>query len=100
MSLLVPALIAAMMGAPAPVADVTAMRVSTGDRADVPIGAPGRLDADRIVCRKTLVLGAVRPKKVCLSAFAWAERQDAAQRTMDTTLWGQGAIKPPFVQRP
>jgi hypothetical protein len=99
MSLLVPALIAAMLGAPA---QPGALKVTqpTGDRASMPIGAPGRLDPDRIVCRKTLVLGSVRPRKVCLTAFAWKEREDAAQRTMDTTLWGQGAIKPPMVQRP
>ena len=98
MSLLVSALIAAMLGAPG---DIGATRVShPGDRASVPIGAPGRVDHDRIVCRKTLVLGAMRKKKVCLSAFAWAEREDAAQRTMDTTLYGQGAAKPPIVQKP
>jgi hypothetical protein len=69
-----------------------------GDRT-VPIGAPGRLDHNRIVCRKTLVLGAVRQKKVCMTAFAWSEREDAAQRTMDSTLYGQGAIKPPMPKK-
>lgn len=97
MSLLVPALIGAMLAAPT---DVSAMRVSnTGDTARVPVGAPGRLDHNRIVCRKTLVLGAIRQKKVCLTAFAWAEREDAAQRTMDTTLWGQGGVKPAMVPK-
>ena len=97
MSLLVPALIAVILGAPG---EVGQMSVATGAKASVPIGAPGRLDADRIVCRKAVVLGSHRQRKVCLTAMDWSRREDAAQRTMDTTLWGQGGIKPPIVQRP
>jgi hypothetical protein len=46
-----------------------------------------------------MVLGAIRPKKVCLTAFDWSTREDAAQRTMDSTLYGQGATKPPIVAK-
>lgn len=100
MSLLVTALVAAMVGTMAPTtAGATANRMSAGASANVLIGAPGKPDADRIVCRKTLVLGAIRPKKVCLTAFDWSAREDAAQRTMDSTLYGQGAIKPPMVAK-
>jgi hypothetical protein len=100
MSLLVTALVTAMVGAVAPVAiESSATRASAGARADVLIGAPGKPDADRIVCRKTMVLGAIRPRKVCLTAFDWSAREDAAQRTMDSTLYGQGATKPPIVAK-
>ncbi len=100
MSLLVTALVTAMFGAMAPAkADTGATRVSAGARADVLIGAPGKPDADRIICRRTLVLGAIRPKKVCLTAFDWSAREDAAQRTLDSTLYGQGATKPPMVAK-
>lgn len=100
MSLLVTALVTAMVGAMAPAkADTGATRVSAGARADVLIGAPGKPDADRIICRRALVLGAIRPKKVCLTAFDWSAREDAAQRTMDSTLYGQGATKPPMVAK-
>lgn len=100
MSLLVTALVTAMVGAMAPAkADTGATRVSAGARADVLIGAPGKPDADRIICRRTLVLGAIRPKKVCLTAFDWSAREDAAQRTLDSTLYGQGATKPPMVAK-
>lgn len=100
MSLLVSALVTAMAGVLAPVtADANAARVSAGVRAELLIGEPGKRDADRIVCRKTLVLGAIRPKKICLTAFEWLAREDAAQRTMDSTLYGQGAVKPPMVAK-
>ena len=35
-----------------------------------------------------------------MTAFAWSEREDAAQRTMDTTLYGQGAVKPALISKP
>ncbi|HYE45111.1 MAG TPA: hypothetical protein VEA44_04980 [Caulobacter sp.] len=88
------ALVAALLAAPVDVTPVKVRHVPAA-RIDLDIGAPGTLDPDRIVCRRGIVLGSRRERKICMTAMEWQQRQDAAQRSMDTTLYGLGIAKPP-----
>lgn len=97
MLVLVP-LMAAMAALPAASAPETGAARST-HRAEVPIGAVGRQDLDRIVCRREAVLGSRREKKLCFTRIEWSRREEAAQRMMDPTLWRVGGDKPPPERR-
>jgi hypothetical protein len=59
----------------------------------VAIGAVGEPDADRIVCKKEAAVGSRREKKYCFTRFEWDQREEAANRMMDTTLWGSSGQK-------
>ncbi|NBB15765.1 hypothetical protein GVN21_10405 [Caulobacter sp. SLTY] len=76
--------------------DMSATKVKAGSvaRTDFAIGTPGKLDHDRIVCRKSTI-GSRRDRKVCLTALEWTRIEDSAQRNLDTTLYGQGVERQP-----
>ena len=59
----------------------------------VAIGAVGESDPDRIVCKREAAVGSRREKKFCFTRFEWDRREDAADRMMDTTLWGSSGQK-------
>lgn len=63
-------------------------------RGDLMIGSPGKVDLDRIVCRRSTI-GSRRVRKICLTAHEWGRIEDSAQRNLDTTLYGQGVERQP-----
>lgn len=82
------ALFAVLLAGPAD-ASATKVEAASTSRLDMVIGSPGKIDHDRIVCRKSMI-GSRRDRKVCLTALEWTRIEDSAQRNLDTTLHGYG----------
>jgi hypothetical protein len=87
------ALFAVLLAGPTDVS-ATKVKAVSAARADLTIGSPGKIDHDRIVCRRSTI-GTRRDRKVCLTAHEWSRIEDSAQRNLDSTLYGQGVDRQP-----